>query len=342
MSEPAWIPVGPAAVLDVGPEVAYAEVTASVAVTPTTEAGATPIVTAPAFNADGNSQYVVEAQMLVQPPGTSGQAMVYVLYLDGVSIGLLGQTTATGATAPILPIRLSRRLTPAAGSRVFSIRAYVSSGTGNVFAGAGGVGINMPAFIRITKVPSAVAGPAGLVPPTAIGTVLPASPVDGQEFILTDSLTAPTFTWHLRYMAAKASNKWVFVGGSPLSKWVGTSESTTTAGLVFVNLATVGPDITIPLAGTYEINLSATLMRSAADPLIQAAVGIGDYAAGSHLLQAVMGAYGAGVYQQATAWGIVSGLAAGATLRMRYMQGNAGTLTVSNRQVGITPVAVGG
>src|SRR5215831_1233030 len=46
-------------------------------------------------------------------------------------------------------------------------------------------------------------------------TSLPASPVDGQECILCDSLSAPTYQWHLKYVAAKASNKWICIGGAP-------------------------------------------------------------------------------------------------------------------------------
>ena len=248
-----WVPVGPAALLDVGPEVAYQEITANVAVTATTEAAAATVVTAPAFTADGSSQYLIEAQLIAQPPGTSGQSIIFVLYLDGVSLGLFGQIMGNSATGLISSLRLARRLTPAAGARTFSLRAYVTGGTGNVFAGAGGVGVYVPAFIRITKVPSAVAGASGLVPPTAIGTALPASPVDGQEFILTDSLTAPTYTWRLRYLAAKASNKWVFVGGSPL--YVEVTNPDGTASATYVALATAGPSITVPVAGDYFVGI---------------------------------------------------------------------------------------
>lgn len=47
------------------------------------------------------------------------------------------------------------------------------------------------------------------------GTTLPASPVDGQEFVLVDSLTAPTFVWHLRYNAGNTTAyKWEFIGGA--------------------------------------------------------------------------------------------------------------------------------
>lgn len=86
---------------------------------------------------------------------------------------------------------------------------------------------------------------------TAFGTVLPGAPADGDEFILTDSITAPTWQWRLRYVAAKASNKWVFIGGSPGYAEVVTNEGT--ASTTYAALATVGPNFVIPVAGDYLI-----------------------------------------------------------------------------------------
>ena len=57
------------------------------------------------------------------------------------------------------------------------------------------------------------------LPPQAVpgyGTTLPGSPTDGQEYVLVDSLTAPTYVWRFRYNASSASAyKWEFIGGSP-------------------------------------------------------------------------------------------------------------------------------
>jgi len=71
----------------------------------------------------------------------------------------------------------------------------------------------------------AVGGPTSDVPSTvpwglastvaSYGTSLPASPVDGQEAILVDSLTAPTYSWRFRYVASITdAYKWVCVGGT--------------------------------------------------------------------------------------------------------------------------------
>ncbi len=60
-------------------------------------------------------------------------------------------------------------------------------------------------------------------------TSLPAS---GNEVVYTDSLTAPTYAWHLKWFAT--ASKWMFLGGSAL-------EGTTT--------------ITIPIAGDYMVEI---------------------------------------------------------------------------------------
>lgn len=50
---------------------------------------------------------------------------------------------------------------------------------------------------------------------SSYNTTLPGSPVDGQEAILVDSVTNPTYVWRLRYNAGSASAyKWEFIGGT--------------------------------------------------------------------------------------------------------------------------------
>jgi hypothetical protein len=336
MSEPAWVPIGPAAVADVGPEVSYQEFAATVALTAITEAAAQTVVTAPAFAADGSSQYLVEFfSCVVEPPASSGNSLWLVLYLDGVSLGLFGIVKNTQATPVQLPVRLARRLTPAAGSRVFSVRGYVSTGTGNVYAGVGGVGAVVPGFLRVTKVPSAVgAGFGGLVPPTAIGTVLPASPVDGQEFILTDSLTAPTYTWHLRYMAAKASNRWVFVGGAPMKHYIAAAQGTSSAA--YTNLATDGPVLPpVPVFGEYLVEYSALCSVSGG-----ATTGLGAHLSGTLIndhQQTLSGVGFAGDHAGAFA----QNSNAGGIFKLLYKT-NANTATFSYRMLKATPIALGG
>jgi hypothetical protein len=95
------------------------------------------------------------------------------------------------------------------------------------------------------------------------GTSLPGSPTDGQEYILVDSTTAPTYAWRLRYNAGSASTyKWEFIGGSPAV--VGVAASQGTASTSYVDLATAGPSFTLPKAGDYDIEFGAASTSASA------------------------------------------------------------------------------
>lgn len=247
-------PISGYSFLDVGPEVAYAELTGSVSITATTEATAQVVVTAPAFIADGSSQYLVEFFVPhIQPAGAVNATHSVAFFVDGVTDGRVGIMQTPAAAGFAVPMRLARRLTPAAGSRTISVRAWVSTGTGQLWAGLGGAGNYTPGFIRVTKVPTALPVTGGAVPAQALVTALPASPVDGQQVVLVDSLTAPTYQWKLLYVAGKASNRWVFVGGAPAIAEVAAMEVTPAGS--FGDCATVGPSLTIPVAGLYEIGI---------------------------------------------------------------------------------------
>jgi hypothetical protein len=91
----------------------------------------------------------------------------------------------------------------------------------------------------------------------AIGTTLPASPTDGQEAVLVDSLTAPTYAWRLRYTAGITdAKKWVYVGGAPF--YAEDTNLGTTGSASYVALATAGPSFALPRAGDYLIETAFT------------------------------------------------------------------------------------
>jgi hypothetical protein len=81
-------------------------------------------------------------------------------------------------------------------------------------------------------------------------TALPGSPTNGQECVFTDSLTAPTYYWHLKYNST--TTKWHYVGGTPLFVEVATDEATTSTS--YAALTTAGPSIALPLAGDYDVD----------------------------------------------------------------------------------------
>lgn len=139
--------------LDTGSTLAYVEKTSNTSVTATTEGTADTVVTATAITFDGATVAMIEfyAPLVDNPAGGASRSQTLVLYEDGASIGQIGQVLNTATAVNQTPVHVVRRRTPAAGSRTYSIRAYVSAGTGTVYGGAGGSGAIMPAFILVVK-----------------------------------------------------------------------------------------------------------------------------------------------------------------------------------------------
>lgn len=130
-------------------ELDYVEITSNVSVTATTEGTANTVVTGSAVAYDGST--IVIITFFSPQVNPSGSATMTIILVDGSTV--LGQLEVINTSAGIYKSsRLERRLTPSNASHTYSIRAYTSSGTATVFAGAGGTGgTNLPAFIRITR-----------------------------------------------------------------------------------------------------------------------------------------------------------------------------------------------
>jgi hypothetical protein len=172
----------------------------------------------------------------------------------------------------------------------------------------------------------------------AYGTTLPASPSDGQEAILVDSLTNPTYQWRFRYNAGSSSAyKWEFVGGANLVSGVITAENSTTTN-AWVNMATVGPIVTVPRAGDYFFIASCVLGMTAATSNIQLGVGYGDF--GTASFSAIASIYTAGGFVSPSLSGRANGVAAGQDWRQKYYNTVAGTMTARDRWLSVLPIRV--
>lgn len=135
-------------------QLSYVEFTAAVSVTGTTEAGSNNVVTSAAVTYDGSTPVMIDFfAPNVNAPNAASGFIVLLLYEDATILGLLGILRQPGTTSANMTaaMYLSRRITPASGSKAYSIKAYVSSGTGTITAGAGGTGTYLPGFIRISK-----------------------------------------------------------------------------------------------------------------------------------------------------------------------------------------------
>jgi hypothetical protein len=170
-------------------------------------------------------------------------------------------------------------------------------------------------------------------------TTLPASPVDGQEAVLVDSITNPSYQWRFRYNAGSTSPyKWEFIGGSDAFHKILTAESTATQGQ-WLDLATVGPRVITPRAGDYDALCSSHGVHSAlnAQMWITLAVGTGVMGTGMPILTYNFAGYYAPygpVSERFTA------VAAGSDIRMRYHNTSSGTATWATRWIRVRPVRV--
>jgi hypothetical protein len=85
---------------------------------------------------------------------------------------------------------------------------------------------------------------------------LPAEPVDGEEI---DYRAAEGVLWRLRYDTAR--DKWDFLGGPPHGAQAALANQTIAAVNVWQVVA--GTDLTLPLSGTYYIDMSLTTWKLA-------------------------------------------------------------------------------
>jgi len=253
--------------------------------------------------------------------------------MDGVDIGRLATIDNLAAANQLIPVSARVRLTPSVGSHTFVVRTWSTVSAGQVLAGASGaVDAYPPAFIRVSL---ATATAAPVANPT-YGTTLPASPADGQEHILVDSVTNPTYQWRFRYNASSTSAyKWEFIGGADYIARVDANESTTTVGS-YVDLTTPGPRMLVPRAGDYDVLGAADAYHTTV-----ASVVFGIFRDSTVFSQtAILIAAGNNWSVLGPVTARVTGCAAGADVRLRYYNGNAGTAAWNNRWIRVRPVRV--
>lgn len=132
-------------------ELSYDEFTAPVSgIAGGSPAAATTIKTSASVAYDGSTAVVIEFFAPQAVNSVDASNVFFELFEDATDLGLLGEVTAGGAAGGS-PIRVARRRTPSAASHTYTVKAYVSGGSGTVQAGTGTAGVFLPGFIRITK-----------------------------------------------------------------------------------------------------------------------------------------------------------------------------------------------
>jgi len=175
-------------------------------------------------------------------------------------------------------------------------------------------------------------------------STLPASPQDRQEVIYQSAAMATAgVSWHLRYRsAATGIYKWEYIGGPPLWSYVAASENAV-SGFVWTDLTTLGPDITVPLGGDYDVVFGARQTTGPAQNTVGYSIGLATAAGGTPAIteEATMGTAGSPFSFPFAGQHRMVGMAASGLLRMRYRGGNVAIATFAQRYMTAVPVRVG-
>jgi hypothetical protein len=136
-----------------GVELAYSQIIAQVPITDTTQPGDLIISTA-AIVLSGSQVIMIEffAPRVDSPGVVANRQTTLELYEDAILIADIWAANVPGGVDSIrIPVFLSLRRTPAAGSHTYTVRGRVTAGNAAVFCGNGGADF-APAFLRVVEV----------------------------------------------------------------------------------------------------------------------------------------------------------------------------------------------
>lgn len=206
-------------------------------------------------------------------------------------------------------------------------------------SGSGG-GENMPPFLVTNYIIKAVpdaprSGLAyGSTPP--IVTALPVNPQFGDVVTYIADATNGV-AWNLQYDAS-GTYPWKFIGGAPLASVVAAGEATASTG--YTTLTTAGPQITVPVAGDYDVAIGANFSAGANNDIPAAmSYAVGGTAA-SDVDAAWMQTRGPGFYFTSGRMSRKTGLAASTSLSARYKSPFANGVVFEQRFMRVTPIRV--
>lgn len=208
-------------------------------------------------------------------------------------------------------------------------------GTNGVGVPVGGSAGQLLSKVSGTNYDTAWVSPAVV----GIGTSLPGSPANGDEYILVDSLTAPTYAWRFRYVSGISdAYKWVFIGGADMLAINDAQQNVSGASGTWLDAPTAGPGMTIPRAGIYRVRGGAKIGYSGG-------VWGGGYFGffnGSAVTEMASAQHAANEgYMTNNHSERQITIGAGAAVKLMYMfTGSPGPMTVAFRRLSIEPVRV--
>jgi hypothetical protein len=106
------------------------------------------------------------------------------------------------------------------------------------------------------------------------GTALPSSPTDGMEFVLVDSVSAPTYQWRMLYNVNIAgASKWMFLGGAP-QRAIQATSGTFTSNAAYIDPSNVC-SLTAVRTGVYDIYFGGSFNNNTSLQLMNLAPKVG-------------------------------------------------------------------
>lgn len=175
-----------------------------------------------------------------------------------------------------------------------------------------------------------------------IVSALPSSGIDGQIIRFQSAAMATLgIVWEFRYRSG-LTYPWEFVGGGSWFVQIITAE--TTASTTYADLATVGPSITMPLKGEYEVSWGASVDFTAITTNRVARVGLSNAGGTPADADSIRSGHPniASLTQSHQKADTVAIAAAGDVLKMQYKAASAGTDTAryASRFMAVTPLHV--
>lgn len=259
-----------------------------------------------------------------------GQILLAALFKNGVQVNY-GTEAVTGAVGVGMSSTASDLMFCNPGD--FIELGVFCNAAMTLQAGMGGVG-NYLSVVKVDQ-PTYANNPS-------VVTALPATPFDGQEIYLTVD-AANGIKWHLRYNAGSSSAyKWECLGSSALRGTdVVTGEAMTGAASTWQDLATVGPAVTLPVGGDFEVRYGATPFATPGGSSFNWFAGVAVGAAApirAALMDGPASAQTVGLSLSDNER--LTGVASGTVLKLRYQYIGA-VPTWGNRWLEVVPIRVG-
>jgi hypothetical protein len=131
-------------------QLAYVEFTSSVTISATTEGTAQDVVSSGAVTYAAVATIIEFSCPVIEPVTFATPPGIFFILQDGATV--LGRLAFFGPGAAVQSDdspRLSRQLTPSAGSHTYKVTAYRLNQNWTVAAGSGGTGAYVPGYIRV-------------------------------------------------------------------------------------------------------------------------------------------------------------------------------------------------